>query len=1073
MKLLVSTFLSLVLSICAVAQTRKVTGTVRSSAGPIPGVTVQLKGSRTGVTTSPQGHYSIDVPASGNAVLTFRFIGYRTEEVNVNGRSSINVDMTEEASSLNDVVVVGYNTVRRGDLTGSVSSVSARQIKDIPINSASQALAGRLAGVQVTGSEGSPNADVTIRVRGGGSITQDNAPLYIIDGVQVENGLNNISPQDIETIDVLKDASTTAIYGARGANGVVIITTKGGRNMKTTLGYNGFVGFNKLANKLDVMNPYDFVTYWYERSRGSSQDSATFANRYGTTWDTLANYKNVPMADWQDQMFGRTALTQTHNVSLSGGNVNTSFNLSLTSNREDGIMLGSDFDRKLAAFKFDHSVNKVVKVGFNARYNHTVVNGAGTSNTGSSATNRLRHSIKYRPLLMEGQSIESYDPDYALETNANSLSLLNPILLNEAEYRKNPSDNLNLNGYVNLSLTRFLSFRTTLGYDLTNQQFRMFDDTITNNAKSNSAGQPLASIISQKRVSINNSNVLTFSNASLEGGFHKKNVINVLLGQETYQNKFNSQTVETRYFPIGIKAEEALGNMGLGTPPPGGQQPRPITTESTFTLASFFGKLSYTYANRYLFTGSLRADGSSKFAEGNEWGYFPSASFAWRASQEPFLKDKLGPVEDLKLRVSYGEAGNNRIADFLYLMQYGTTTQYGLNDGSVPAFAPTGLANKDLVWETTVSRNAGIDIALWNSRLNFSADVYRNTTKNLLVAVPIAVENGYSTQIQNVGATYNKGVEFQVNAVPVRNRNFSWNVAYNMSFNKNMIESLGDYQDFYLQNSGWAGGNIPPDFIVRTGSPVGTVWGYVTDGFYTLDDFNYNETTKVYTLKPGVANNQGVTSLAPQPGLLKFKNLKGDSAVTAADDRTVIGTTTPKFFGGLNQQFTYKHFDLSVFLNFQVGNDVYNANKLEFTSGYTTNSNMLAIMNDRWRTVNDQGKVVTDPKELAELNRNAKIWQPSSSANSFVVHSWAIEDGSFLRINNVTLGYSLPDHLLKHVGLRTARFYATVNNLAVLTGYSGYDPEVNARRGTPVTPGIDYSAYPRSRTFLLGVNVSL
>jgi hypothetical protein len=340
------------------------------------------------------------------------------------------------------------------------------------------------------------------------------------------------------------------------------------------------------------------------------------------------------------------------------------------------------------------------------------------------------------------------------------------------------------------------------------------------------------------------------------------------------------------------------------------------------------------------------------------------------------------------------------------------------------------------------------------------------------VNVPIDVTNGYSTQIQNVGSTVNKGVELQLSGTPIQKKNLTWITSFNISFNKNTIKSLGTYQKFYLQNSGWLGTNFPADYIVRVGDPVGSMWGFQTDGWYTIDQFDYNAATQVYTLKTGVANNSGVTSTAPQPGVLRFKDLNGDSLINDKD-RRIIGNANPKFFGGFNNQFEYKNFDLNIFVNFQVGGDVYNANKLEFSSGYTPNANLLAIMNDRWTNINANGQVVKDPVELAALNANAKIWTPSKQANSFILHSWAIEDASFLRINNITLGYTLPVSLVNRAKIQKLRIYGTVNNLHVFTKYSGYDPEVSTRRGTGVTPGVDYSAYPRSRSFIFGVNLSL
>jgi TonB-linked SusC/RagA family outer membrane protein len=1050
------------------AQNRQVSGIVASADDkqPIVGTTVIVKGTNTSAVTDAQGRYTIRVNDDG--ILVFSHAGFVPSEISARGKTVINIELQQQVRSLDDVVVIGYQTVRRKDLISSVSSVSARDLKDIPINSVAEALTGRLAGVQITQSEGSPDASAVIRVRGGGSITQDNSPLYVVDGIQVENALTVLAPQDIEAIDVLKDASATAIYGARGANGVVIITTKGGRAMKTRVNYNGMAGVRQLANSLDVMNPYDFVIYQYERTRGGQADRDGFQDTYGR-WEDLDLYKSVPFVDWQDEMFGRDAIMQSHNISLVGGTKETRFNLSVTSNKEEGVMLGSDFDRKLINFKLDHNVSDKLKTGFAVRYNNTIVDGAGTANAGSSGTNRLRHAIKFKPILMAGQDLLEYDPDYALQTNANGLSLVNPILLNDAEYRRNYNSTANFSGHFTYEFNRFLSFKSTLGYDISNVRQNGFNDTITSTAKQNS-NMPTASINTQTRNVLNNSNVLSFTMNRSGSAFSKKNDLDILLGQELYQSVSRNHNIETRYFPIGITAESALGNMGLGSAPAGTTQPPPTSSEFTNKLFSLFGRINYAFDKKYLVGLTMRADGSSKFADGKRWGYFPSGSFAWRISEENFMQNLKPAISDLKLRVSYGRAGNNRINDFLYLSQFVANTYYSINDQLVTAYRASELSNPNLVWETTVSRNLGLDIGFLNDRIQFSADVYSNKTNDLLVNVPVPTSTGYTQQIQNVGATTNKGVELQVSGTPIVKRDFSWRASFNISFNKNNIEDIGPYQDFYLFSSGWGGGNQPSDYLVKPGVSVGTIWGLHTDGYYAIDDFDYNN--GVYTLKADVPNNSGITATPPQPGMLKFKDSNADGVVDDKD-RGIIGKTQPKFFGGLNQQFTYKNFDLSVFVNFQVGNDVYNANKLEFTSGYTINSNLLSTMNDRWRTIDENGEVVTDPVALAKLNPNPKLWAPLRSASSFYAHSWAIEDGSFLRINNITLGYTLPSNILKRLKINSLRVYGTVNNLAVITNYSGYDPEVNTRRSTPLTPGVDYSAYPRSRAFIFGLNLSL
>jgi TonB-linked SusC/RagA family outer membrane protein len=425
-------------------------------------------------------------------------------------------------------------------------------------------------------------------------------------------------------------------------------------------------------------------------------------------------------------------------------------------------------------------------------------------------------------------------------------------------------------------------------------------------------------------------------------------------------------------------------------------------------------------------------------------------------------------ISDGKLRFGYGAVGNDRISDLLYLQLYGVTGQYALNHSILPGLAPTALANPELRWEKNTTSNFGLDLSMFNNRIQFTMDIYKNTAKDLLLAVAIPPTTGYTSQIQNIGSTSNRGVEFQLNAIPISRKDFSWNSNFNISFNKNRVESLGGV-DQITRNSGWQGSDGVDDYLVKVGEPIGLMYGFVTDGMYNIDDFDYNSTTGTYTIKTGVPVN-GVYGI-PQPGMLKWKDLNGDGVITADGDRKVIGNANPDFTGGWLNQVTYRNFDLSVFVNFVVGNDVYNANKLEWTDGAFPNLNMLDIMKTRWTNINDQGQVVTDPAELAKLNANATIWSPVR-VQRWWLHSWAVEDGSYLRFNNVTLGYSLPKNILEKVKVSTFRVYATVNNLATITNYSGYDPDVTARRSDPLTPGVDFAAYPRARTWVFGVNLT-
>jgi TonB-dependent starch-binding outer membrane protein SusC len=1058
----------LLLAICissqVIAQTKNISGKVTAADTKLglAGVSVSVKGSTKGTTTDEQGNYQLSVDSKANT-LVFSSTSFIVYEVKIGNQTTINAELISDVKTIEDVVVVGYSTVKRKDLTGSVSSVGSKQLKDFPLSSAAEALQGKLAGVQLISTEGAPGADILVRVRGGGSITQDNSPLYIVDGVVVENALSVIAPQDIANVDVLKDASTTAIYGARGANGVVIITTKSGRNGKTQVTYNGSIGFRQLPNFMDVMKPYDFVVWQYERSRGSIADSSSFAQTYGTTWDTLANYKNTNFINWQDEVFGRRAKFMTHNIGLNGGNAATTYNLSLNSNKEDGIQINSGFDRKTVNFKLDHKASEKFRFGFTTRYVDQRIDGSGTTNSGTRTTNRLRHAINYRPfeLSRDGFGIDDFDEAYYLA----SAGATNPVILTYAEYRKQTSKTVYFTGYLNYNILKNLSFRSTFGYDNGNIRTDLFYSKITGTARNN-ASLPVASIGQQNNSTLTNSNVLQYT----LNNFKDHHDISVLVGQEVVDQRSKQNTLQTRYFPADISAEKALANMNLGAPPTGTTNPPTEATsfvEPAARIASFFGRVSYAYDDKYLINFNLRSDRSSKFSSDNGTLVFPSGSIAWRFSKEKFL-DGVKWLSDGKLRFGYGSVGNNRIGNLLYRQLYGVTGQYAFNHSILPGFAPSALANPDLRWEKNVTRNLGLDLSLFKNKVQLTIDAYKNSANDLLLQVAIPPTSGYSSQLRNIGATSNRGIEIQLGGTPVSKKNFSWTSNFNVAFNKNRIESLGGPQS-QTRNSGWQGSDGVDDYLVEVGRPVGLMYGFVTDGYYKIDEFDYNATAGTYTIKPGIAFN-GVYG-TPQPGMLKWKDLNGDGTITPDGDRTVIGDANPKFTGGWSNQFTYKGFDLSVFVNFVVGNDIYNANKIEWTDGAFGNLNMLGEMSNRFTWINTNGQRVTDPVELAKINANATIWSPVR-VQRWWLHSWAIEDGSYLRINNLTLGYTLPKKVLDKAKIAALRFFGTVNNLATISGYSGYDPDVTARRSDPLTPGVDFAAYPRSRTWLFGVNVT-
>ncbi len=1048
----------------------------------LSGATLTVKGKNQNVSTNQAGEFELRGIDNG-ATLIISYVGYKTKEVKLNGQLTITINLEPSVAEQDEVVVIGYQSLRKRDVLGSVSSISAKDLKDVPVNSLAEALNGRLAGVTANSSQGSPDADIRVRIRGGGSITQDNSPLYIVDGVQVENGLNSVVVQDIQSIDVLKDASATAIYGARGANGVIIITTKSGRPGKLKVTYNGFVGLKKLAKKLNVLNPYEFVILDFERSRGNSTDSTQFTDAFGTTWDTLSVYKNIDPVNWQDEVMGKTGIAQIHNIGLSGGSDKTSYFFSYTNNNEKAIMLYSKFMRHQLNLKLEHKFSDKLKIGLTTRYRNQNVYGNGVLDdnkaSGSNSNNRLRQSIKYRPFLSaDNPTIYDDDPSVDLGVGNNQF-LINPVKLAGAEYRHKTTSNANITASLNYRILKNLSFMSTFGYDYTNYVDRTFSDSITGFSKISGFGKPIAGLDTTIGTILTNSNVLTYSLKELKG----KHDIDLLAGEETYQ--LERSVLQTLYanYPSFTSSETALKETGLAVPFSG----YPTFVRTKYTSLSFFGRLNYTFMSKYLLSLNLRADASSKFAPDQRWGYFPSGSLGWRIKNENFLKD-VKFINDLKVRAGYGSVGNNRINDYLYITSFrNDVTFYGNGNQLNPGLSPANLINTQLKWESTISRNLGLDVTLFNRRIDISVDVYKNTTKDLLLNVPIASTLGYSTQLQNVGSTSNKGLEIQVNASVLKSKNFSWTANGNISFNRNRIEALSSNQDALFPGSSWGVAGSPIDYISKVGGTVGNMYGWITDGFYTLEDFDYDPATTRYTLKQGVADNYLLFGGA-MPGTLKLKDVDGNNIIND-NDKTIIGDPTPKFTGGLNQGFAYKNWDLSVFINFSFGNDIYNANKMEFTHWINPRSNVLEIMQDRWRTVNENGVVLqrrgsatvngitkthafgAPPAELAALNRNANLWSPIFSTGAFTPHSWAIEDGSFIRLNNVSLGYNVPKTFSSKMSMSNLRFYITLNNLAIITNYTGYDPEVSVS-SNPLTPGRDHSAYPKSRSFIFGVNVN-
>ena len=972
------------------------------------------------------------------------------------------VILSSLTQDLDEVVVVGYGTVRKKDVTGSVASVKAADIASVPVASATEAIAGKLAGVQITTTEGSPDAEMKIRVRGGGSITGDNSPLFIVDGFPVES-ISDIAPTDIESIDVLKDASSTAIYGSRGANGVVIVTTKGGKEGKVSVNYNAYYAWKQIAKTLDVLSPGDYAKWQYELAMLKS-DSPNDINpdsytKYFGNYQDLDMYSGMSGNDWQDQVFGRTGNTFNHNLSINGGNDFAKFAFSYSRMDDTAIMELSNFKRDNFNFKTNIKVHKNVKLDFSARYSKTNVSGGGANEQKevSSADSRLKHAIIYTPI-----------PISNLETGAGEdedSKLINPLTSLSDNDRRQLKENFNYSAAFNWDIISNLKLKLEIGLDNNKSNDKRYYGTSTYYAIENGNSNPIAIFTADTRKSLRSTNTLAYDFKKLIKGDNHH--LNAMVGQEYITTSRNVGTDEVRQYPEFFTANDAFTLTTQGTPY--------STNKYIYAddiLLSYFGRVNYDYKSKYLFSGTFRADGSSKFSEGNRWGYFPSAAVAWRLSSESFFEDTKDWLDDLKLRLSYGTAGNNNIPSDQTVAMYVTNTTGWVNDNSNYWSTGKTMVNPDLKWETTVTRNIGVDFSFFNSRISGSLEAYWNNTKDLLIEFPVP-GTGYDTQYRNMGETENKGYEASLNFVVVDKKNFGLTIGANAGVNKNKIKSLGSMSDMY-GTSNWASTEIGSDYIVRVGGSVGEIFGYQSDGRYEVSDFErYDETSKKWILKDGVADASAIVGTI-RPGSMKLKNTdqSADNKITQAD-RSVIGNANPKATGGFNISARAYGFDLAANFTWSYGNDVYNANKIEYTSSSKYQfRNMIDIMRDgsRWTNLRADGTISNDMEELAAMNANTTMWSPYGSR--YVLSDWAVEDGSFLRLSTLTLGYTLPRQITNKVKIQSLRFYATGYNLFCWTNYSGFDPEVSTRRRTALTPGVDYSAYPKSRQFVIGANLT-
>lgn len=1038
-----------------------------SNKEPLPGATIVEKGAHNRALSKEDGSFSINV-SRPDATLIISYVGYQSKEIALSGHSSITIVLQEENKSMNEVVVIGYQSVQRKDLTGTVSSITGAQLEKVPVANAAEAITGRLPGVQVTTVDGQPGAEIVIRVRGGGSITGSNDPLFIVDGFRVTN-INDIAASDIASIDILKDAATAAIYGAAGANGVVIVTTKSAKGGKTTVSYNGFAQARQLPRKLEVLSPYEYVLAQYEYARLRSQSDVDNFTRYFGVYDDLELYRSQKGTDWQEELYGSPAFSQQHNIGITGGNDKTKFSLSYAYNKEAGLISSNNYTRNYLNFKLNHDISKTLKLDIATRYTYPVTNGAGSA---GSANFRVGDGITTRPVNGVADMI-IIDPGSGEDYEQFLRNLVNPLELTQQDYRRRVSRVFNANAGLSWSISKNITYRTEYSFGLSFSESRRYFGPLTSTARNEGGNLPMGEITQTRLQDYRLTNTINYQ---LEKG--SRHNLNFLVGQEILSRGAGFEEYNrAKYFNADITPAKLFATMNLGT-----QDIHTTTEIAPEKTASFFGRIMYRFDEKYIFNLTARYDGSTQFAPGKQWGLFPAVSFAWRLSSEDFMST-LHFISDLKLRASYGAVGNNNIRSdqWRVLFTPSSTRPYGAGDVPNPyyTYASAQLTNPDVKWETTITRNVGLDFDLFNNKLSGTLDFYHNTTKDLLVQSAIPPTTGYSTQQRNIGQTSNRGIELALNAGIINKKDLQLSLNFNVGINRARIDKL-DGVDERSFNSGWAGTDLKgiDDYRLIVGRTIGLMYGYVTDGMYTVNDFeSYDAAGKKYVLKKGVPQ-QDLGGIGLRPGVLKLKDLDGNGVIDA-DDRTVIGSALPKATGGFGVNAGYKGFDLSAFFNWVYGNDVYNTGKISFNMLYrTTYGNMLNTSNyaNRFHYIDAGGNLVTDLKELAALNPDPKIWTPFSMGGAApYFHSWAVEDGSFLRLNTLILGYSLPKRLISKAYMTKFRIYATVYNAFVWSGYSGYDPEVSTTRNSgynQLVPGVDYSAFPKSRSYTMGVNVT-
>lgn len=1028
--------LALFLQVAAFAQQNvTVSGVVLDeSSQPFVGAMVMVQGKSMGVPVDDKGQFTISAPVG--SLLEAVMLGYVCDPYKVEAAASnVKIIVREDPELLDAAVVtIAYGSTLKKDLTGSVVAVDVKQLEKVHAMTFDQALQGRVAGVQMSSTDGQPGSEMNVVIRGANSLTQDNSPLYVVDGFPMEDfQASSIAPQDIASISVLKDASSTSLYGSRGANGVIIIETKKGKEGKPTITYNGTVSVQTTTKKMEMMNPYEYVVYQIERNPLNEQRYLTDAGR------TLDDYKNIKEVDWQGLLF-RPAMMTTHNLSMSGGTAGTKYSVSGSFADQKGVVINSGYRTYNGRVSLIQDIGKIAKFTMNASYSADkafgLISSEALSSSNSFATYLMYRTWGSRPFYISDDA----SVDDLFDEDTGTYSIMNPYVSTKNEYRVKKNQTMNINGRLEVKFAKYFTLRVSGGYNYRESQNEGFNNSMTYGGYTstfNTKGVN-GNWSYWKRSTWVNENTLMYWRR-----FDRSHRFDATIGFSEQGNKTDSYGFSTEMIPI-----ESLGMSGLDTGLPYSASSK--ITKST--LLSAFARVNYDYKSKYYITAAIRADGSSRFAKGHRWGCFPSVALAWRISNEKFMRS-LRWVKDAKLRASYGVTGNNRIGDFDTYSAMNVSGYYSFGGGNpTPATVPNNLGNDELTWETTKSLDVGLDLSLFRDRLNLTVDYYLKNTDDLLMKANLPYSSGYTGVYKNVGDVRNSGWEITLSTVNISREKFTWTSDLNLSFNKDKVIRLAEGQSSILSKVNLTYTyNSTYSYISRVGGPIASFYGLEWDGVYNYDDFDLVGDT--YVLKSNVPSN-GAERSTIKPGDIKFVDQNGDLVVDDRDN-VVIGRCSPICTGGFNNTFSYMGISLSVFLQWSAGNDILNANRLYFLGNASNqNVNQFKAYTERW----------------SETNPDSRIPGVHGQGPQGVYSSYLIEDGSFLRIKNLQLSYSLPDKAIKKMKMKEFALSLSAQNLYTFTKYSGLDPEVSVRHST-LTPGYDFSAYARNRIITLGAKI--